>query len=485
MPISEAEEIEYWRLLEQEERDRVIHSARSSFWRFCKIIAPEFYKDDRAYLQTYCDTLQALYEGKLLDKHGKPYKSLIVEMPPRHGKSRTLTLFSAWILGNKNDNRIVMASFNDDLAQTFSRNTRDIILEQQVLPDEIVYSTIFDARIKKGNSSFHEWALEGQFFSYKGSGIGGMITGKGGNILLMDDLVKGAETAYNENELEKIWLWYSGTFVQRAESKAIKILSMTPWAAKDPSAILQQKQGDKWYMLRFPACVDGKMLCPEILSHEEYQDLKTIGDQKIIAANYDLERIDVQGSLYGKINTYTDIPQNTEGNIAVTDTADEGKDYLCSILGKKKSGMVYVTDIIYTQEPQEVTEGQQVDAIIRNEIRQIKIESNNGGRAFARNVQRALEEKRYSCSVEWFNQSANKVSRILTNAPIVKSKILMPENWEHRWPEFYVAVIGYQREGKNKHDDAPDALTIMVERFVLDDGRIHTPAVNVRALARI
>lgn len=464
--LSEGQKQQLKILIEERNRRKKINLARESLWEFCKLLAPDFYKDDREYLKIYCDTLQALYFGELLREDGRPYKNLIVEMPPRHGKSRTLTLFNAWALGINENNRIVTASFNDDLAQSFSRNTRDIICEKQVLPTEIVYANIFDARIKKGNSSYQEWALEGQFFSYKGAGVGGSITGKGGNILEMDDLVKDSATAYNENELEKIWAWYTGTFLSRAE-KGIKVLSMTPWSKKDPGARLQEKQGDKWYLLRFPACVDGKMLCSDILSFEEYTELKAIGDQNIISANYDLERVDVKGALYQELQTYKELPKDIEEHIGCTDTADEGNDFLCSIQAKKKDGKLYVVDVVYTQEPQEKTELMQVESIVKSETKKIEIESNNGGRAFARNVQRILDEKKYYCMVDWYHQSENKISRILTNAPLVQQYVLFPEDWAYRWPEFYAAVMGFQKEGKNKHDDAEDCLTALVEKFLV------------------
>jgi predicted phage terminase large subunit-like protein len=447
--------------------DMVTTEARFNFWAYCKTLAPDFYKEGREYLKVYCDTLQKIYEGKLLNEDGEPYRNIIVEMPPRHGKSRTLTLFSSWCLGVNQGNRVITASFNDDLAQSFSMNTRDIIQEKKNEAFDIVYSDIFDAKIKRGNASYKEWALEGQHFSYKGSGVGGSITGKGANILIMDDLVKDAETAYNEMALDKIWRWYTGTFISRAESGAIRILSMTPWSAGDPGARLQQAEGNDWYLLSFPACTDGKMLCDSVLSFKDYKKLKAIGDQKIITANYDLERIDVVGSLYGELKTYDVLPDDTEGKIGYTDTADEGSDFLCSVIGLKKSGMVFVTDVVYTQDAQEKTEYQLADAIAGNDTRHMMIESNNGGRAFARNVERILRERDNQCVVEWFYQGGNKNSRILTNAPAVKQKIIMPKEWAHMWPEFYIAVTGFQREGKNKHDDAPDVLTGLVEKFIL------------------
>ncbi|WP_153958179.1 phage terminase large subunit, partial [Streptococcus suis] len=87
------------------------------------------------------------------------------------------------------------------------------------------------------------------------------------------------------------------------------------------------------------------------------------------------------------------------------------------------------------------------------------IESNNGGRGFARNVERLTQDSyqnRYTV-FNWFHQSQNKQARILTNTTWAIEHIYFPENWRHRWSELYQNLMSYQREGKNAHDDAADA----------------------------
>ena len=390
----------------------------------------------------------------------------MIQMPPRHGKSRTLCLFSAWILGKDNSNKIITASFNDDLAQDFSRNTRDTIAAEKNLPDDWIYSDIFTAKIKQGDASYQKWALEGQYFNYKGAGIGSSITGRGGNYLIVDDPVKDAETAYSETALDKIWRWYTGTFLSRGEH-AKQIVCQTPWASKDVGGRLLAQEKDNWYLLSMPACEDGEMLCEDILTLAEYKKLKDIGDERIIAANYDMVRVDVKGALYGdNFQTYKHLPNDIERRGIYIDTADEGSDCLCAIAGIKSNTDFYITDVLFTPEAQEITEPATANMVKLNETREVIIESNNGGRAFARNVQRLLESAVYSCGVEWFHQSENKQSRILTNAATVKAHIFFPEGWEKRWPEFHLALISYQRVGKNKHDDAPDAITGICEKFL-------------------
>lgn len=218
---------------------------------------------------------------------------------------------------------------------------------------------------------------------------------------------------------------------------------------------------------------DGTMLCPDILSRKSY-DAKTRAMGKDIAlANYQQEPIDVKGRLYTRFKTYTDIPRDDTGKplfIAIrnyTDTADEGNDFLCSITYGVYNKEAYVLDIIYTQEPMEVTEESVARALYEQRVNIAKIESNNGGRGFARSVIRILKEKFGSnyTRVKWFHQSENKIARILSNSTWVMDHVYYPVNWQDRWPEYYEAMVKYQREGKNLHDDGPDATTGIAENI--------------------
>lgn len=464
---------------------------------FCCLLAPEFYKGDRWHLKLICETLQALYERRLTGRHfrhlcdliaptwyvlsvdwnrlepDKIYTRIMENIPPRSGKSRTLIMFCEWILGKSVRNRIITCSYNDDLAGDFSRYTRDGIMVQKNLPTQIVYSDIFpNSRISKGNASFMQWSLEGQFFNYKGAGIQGSITGKGGNCTIVDDPIKSAEEAFNELNLDKQWQWYTGTFLSRLEDEGeggIEIVNMTRWAKKDICGrILSGPEAHEWIILSMEACsVDGQMLCPSILSEKKYKSLKLNMDPVIFEANYHQQPVDIQGKLYQQILTYTDLPCDEAGNlltervISYTDTADTGNDYLCCICGHVYKGEGYVTDIYYTKDGMEITEPATADMLFNNGVTEAVIESNNGGKGFARKVEDIIWEKHQTrhVGVRWFHQSANKISRILTGATFIMQHIYFPINWKDKWPDFYTAITTYQKEGKNKNDDGPDCLT--------------------------
>ena len=446
--------------------------AADDLWIFCQLLAPDFYTDDRPHLRVLCDTLQALWSGELLRPDGQRYRKLIIEMPPRFGKSRTLTMFTAWIMGREHSTRVMTACYNDELAQDFSKYTRNIIAEERNVDVDVVYADIFTAQIKFGDSAYHRWALAGQYFNYKGAGIGGSVTGKGAGVLIVDDPVKSEAEARSPYRLESIWNWYTGTWLSRAEEDALQVVCMTPWVKDDLTSRLVKESADEWYVLSLPAWTErAGFLCPKILPEEEYEDRKRNMDPQIFAANFLMQRIDIAGRLYNALMTYDELPRGENGEVlsdarvSYTDTADEGADYLCHIAAVRWERMLYVTDIVYTKAPQEQTEPAVCNSITNEDTRKAQVESNNGGRAFARNVMRLIQEAQGLAHVTWFHQSKNKRARILTNASTVQQFVRFPVDWRYRWPGFYEALSDYQREGKNTHDDAPDALTGLVEHF--------------------
>lgn len=441
-----------------------IELSKHSLWEYEKYINPKFFKDDRPHLKLIADTLQALYEGKLLKPDGKPYKKLMMNLPPRHGKSYSLINFSQWVFGKNQEEKIIAVSYNDTLSSRFSKSVRDGIETQSIDPDIHVFSDVFtDIKIKYGDGAAQLWSLEGQHFSYLGTAPGGTVTGIGCSIGIIDDLIKNKDEAYNENKLEKDYQFYTDTFLSRLEEGAIQIILFTRWSKKDLCGRLLDLEPDDWYVLKEPVERDGIMLCDELLSYESFTDKKSKTSSEIIQANYYQEPIDLKGVLYKRFRLYEIIPQ---GEIkAYIDTADEGKDYLCCIIFVESYKQAYLLDVYYTQEGAEITERQTALKLVQFEVKQCLIESNNGGRSFARNVRTLMRDEFNSnrTVVKWFHQSQNKIARINSNAAWVQENVFYPTDWKLKWPEFSESITTFLRTGKNKHDDAEDALTGVCE----------------------
>lgn len=364
-------------------------------------------------------------------------------------------------------------SYNETLSSTFAKQVRDMIATEQT-QGVTVYRDIFpDTKIKYGEASMNKWALEGsQVANYLATSPTGTATGFGADLIVIDDLIKNSEEAYNSNVLEKHIDWFTNTMLSRTEKGFKLIIIMTRWASNDLAGFILSNYDDVVHINYKAINDDGTPLDEGTLSLEDFEFKTKNMAKEIVYANYQQEPIDIKGKLYSSIKTYNQLPMDSNNNLLFTayknytDTADTGEDYLCSICYGVYNKEAYILDVLYTKEPMEITEPATAKILIENNIKEADIESNNGGRGFARAVDKHLLEKYNSnrCKVRWFHQTQNKRARILSNATWVMEHIYFPVNWADRWPEFYKAITTYQKEGKNKHDDAPDVLTGIAEK---------------------
>lgn len=480
-----------------------IKVARVNFWQYCKALAPDFYTEQRPHLKEICEGLQALYEGRIVKynttdpweivpfgKKPKPgaiiCKKFMMNIPPQHGKTRTLTNFSAWVFGQNNKEKIIVGSYNDSTASDFSRYTRDAIDQRRGFEDDLIYSDVFpETRIKKGNASFEKWALEGNHFSYMGAGVGGSLTSKGASILIIDDPIKGAEEALNMNSLDKTWLWYSSTFLSRVAAKGgqpIEIVNMTRWSSKDPCGRileLQEKNKKKdWYIIRMPAYneVTKKMLCEDLFNYDRFCDLKLTMVDMIFTANYRQETMEAAGLLfYSKDLKYfkrseLDKLKNREGRIGYIDVADEGDDNLSFPMADVFPKKVYISDILFSQQNTDYTLPT-VEGIIKDRKPDyVRVEANNMGRIFAS----MLADKVGADKILTVVHSQNKHTRILMMFGFIIQYcyFLDPSEYEpgSDYDKFMRQLLNYMKDGSTKKKvDAPDSLaglTFFIQQFL-------------------
>ena len=450
--------------------------ARREFFWYCNLKAPDFYKPSRKYLIELCNDFQNFYEGN--------EEVMIINMPPRHGKSRTASLFVEWILGKNQNEKIMTGSYNETLSTTFSKNVRNDIQEEKADIYKPVFSDVFPkVKIKRGDGSMNLWSLENGYNNYLATSPTGTATGFGASLMIIDDLIKNAEEAYNDNIKEKHWDWFTNTMLSRLEEGGKIIIIMTRWASNDlagKALEFYKEEGKMIKHINMKALQDNNtMLCDEILSYKSYKSkIKAMGED-IASANYQQIPIDLKGRLYGEFKTYTELPIDDKGNslinkiMAYCDTADTGDDYLCCIIFGVYDKEAYVLDVIYTKASMEITEPMTAKALYDNNVNLAYIESNNGGRGFARNVGNILRNQYNSnrCIINWFHQSQNKQARILSNSTWVTQHIYFPYNWKNRFPEYYKDMFKYQKEGKNRHDDAPDATTGVAEIIIEKTGK--------------
>src|SRR5690554_976797 len=213
-------------------------------------------------------------------------------MPPRHGKSELASRrFPAWVLGRNPDTKIIACSYALDLALDMSRDAKRIVMDdayQEIFPETQLSASnvVTDARQAYKNTA-DQWQIVGHKGQYLARGVGGGITGKGGDFLIVDDPIKDDKQAQSETERENIWRWYTKVLKTRRSKGAGIMIIMTRWhmddlvgrlveqAAKDPNA-------DQWEVLTLPAISEegaghpedprepGEALWPEFKDEREW-----------------------------------------------------------------------------------------------------------------------------------------------------------------------------------------------------------------------
>jgi predicted phage terminase large subunit-like protein len=472
--MTKAEELALLEELIKHENEQKIRDSRTDFFKYCNTKAPDFYNDDRMFLRDQCEAMQEFIESD-------DAQVLIINEPPRHGKSRTAQCLVEWVLGKDKNQKIMTGSYNSLLSTMFAKGVRNTIQEEKADETKIIYSDIFpETKIKRGDGAMNLWSLEGGYNNYLATSPGGTATGFGATIIIIDDLIKNDYEAHNETIKEQHWTWFTDTMLSRLEEGGKIIIIMTRWASDDLAGKALEHFEQLGMVVRhinYKAIQDdGTMLCDEILSLDSAKIKKaTMGDD-IFEANYQQTPIDIKGRLYTSFKTYTELPKDSAGNVLgtikkYTDTADTGDDYLCSIDYVEYNKEAYVINVLYTKAGMEITEPAAAKMMYEDKVNVADIESNNGGRGFARNVERELREKYHSnhTVIIPFHQSKNKQSRILSNSTWVMNHIYFPVNWKDRFPEYYDAMVKYQKEGKNAHDDAPDATTGIAEKIGAGD----------------
>jgi predicted phage terminase large subunit-like protein len=448
-------------LTSQAKRQVQVEIARRDFFAYCQLRVPKFYKSDRWFLKELCNQLQHFFYDS--DK-----KFMVINCPPRHGKSLTSQLFVEWLFGREGTEMSIMTgSYNERLAEKFAKGVRNAIRGH-----ELFHEVFPDINISPGDASAAMWSLEGSpTTSYLATSPGGMSTGIGARMLIIDDVVKNAEEANNDNVNDGHEEWFNNTLMQRLEgdgdnSENWKVLIvMTNWSTQD----LAQRviAARDCISIKYPAYTvdkDGKkqFLCPQIMNERSFTE-KTRGmNPDIIEANYQQQPIDIKGRLYTSFETYkpTEVsPTSSEIVKCVTDTADRGTDFLCSIAYFVRDGLVYVRDIVHSDSPMEVTEHLCVDMHRRAGVRMSIVEGNNGGRGFMRNMRTLMHPT--PCYFKDKFTSSNKEARIISSSGWIKANLRMPEGYERMFPTFCKDAFSYNARGKNAHDDAVDCLSLL------------------------
>lgn len=472
----------------------LIQKAREGFEGFVRAVFPDFALTD--FQLELIETLNALENGSL----GK--QRLMINMPPRHGKSwLASTLFPVYYLARRPTRQVLATSYNQDLAKTFGRAVRDLAREP------IVAQAFPDCEMSTASQAVDDWrtTLGG---SYYATGIGGSTTGRAANLLLTDDPVKAREEADSATQRNKTWSYYVSALTTRKQPEvngdpAIEVLIMTRWHPDDLGGRVMATEDwaeGAWHHINFPAIrrvksniktsvatlppddpryiEPGKLssvapgkrhyypeeeaaLWPERFPLEDLKKRERM-DTREFAALYQQQPFIAGGNLIKSHwwRTYSPSePPECPTVIIAADTAfkkTETADYsVLMVLGMDLSGDIYILDLIRNRYdfPELKRAAIAQNARWRGKgLRGLYIEDKASGQSLIQELRNAS-----GVSVIPVKVSTDKVTRLNAVSPLIEGgRVFLPT--EAEWLDDF--MVEAQSFPNGKHDDMIDALTI-------------------------
>ena len=259
LPADVRKQFKRYRVMHAEKK--IQNKAKDDFLSFVKCVWPDFIEGPHH--RHIAKKFNKLATGEI--------KRLIVNMPPRHTKSEFASyLLPSWMVGRNPKLKIIQATHTGELAIRFGRKSKNLI-------DSAEYHKIFKTRLQEDSKAAGRWetAQGGEYFA---AGVGGAITGRGADLLIIDD-PHSEQDALSESAMENAYEWYTSGPRQRLQPGASIVLVMTRWSTKDLTGILLKQQGDvkadEWELVEFPAILPNKKpVWPEYWKIDELEKVQ-------------------------------------------------------------------------------------------------------------------------------------------------------------------------------------------------------------------
>ena len=240
-----------------------VKGCREDFLTYVRKVWPEFIAG--AHHRMVAKKFEDIANGKI--------KRLIINMPPRHTKSEFASyLFPSWVIGRAPKTKIIQTTHTAELAVSFGRKVRNLL-------DTGEYKAVFDdVGLQADSKAAGRWSTNhgGEYFA---AGVGGAITGRGADLLIIDD-PHSEQDALSDTALEQAYEWYTSGPRQRLQPGGAIVIVMTRWSLKDLTSKVLKAQGyaenaDQWEVIEFPALMpSGESCWPEFWKKEELEGVK-------------------------------------------------------------------------------------------------------------------------------------------------------------------------------------------------------------------
>lgn len=463
--------------------EHAAEKARRDYLCFCHYV-------DKAYqspkhLRVLCEKLMALERGEI--------QNLMIFMPPRHGKSETVSRkFPAWWLGRNPDHNVIMASYAQSLTRGFSRHVRDLI-------ESRLYKSIFPVSTSRDSRAVNDWNVHGRKGGLLAAGVGGAVTGYGAHLFIIDDPVKNLEESESVLMRDKVWEWYRSVVLTRMEPGGKKILIMTRWNQDDLAGRilkeLKDETGDEgeWTVLDLCALVEtpeqvkadplGRQL-GDALWAARYDTAKLTSVKKrvgsrIWSALFQQQPMDPESRkcLREWIRWYDekDLPPDPElEKGAGCDTATSKSNHadnmsLVEVLRDTINGYIFIDDVFCDKVSVRAFAKHVSNRHLIRSFQSIRLESNNAGEAIKQRIDEiGIEDKTYPPVVPVVT-STDKMIRFLEWQHLIENGTVRFRRGKKKVAELVEHLINFDGTGSDVDDDI-DAAGFAIKAVTVGGG---------------
>lgn len=437
-----------------------------------------------------CEALDRVLCGKC--------KRLIINIAPRYGKTEVAVKnFISKGLGINPKSKYIHLTYSDDLALDNSESIRDMIQSE-------AYQLVFpDVQLKKESTAKNKW------YTTKGGGVyaraaGGQVTGFGagtvdeeeedklmedaikeldvllgeqegfGGAIIIDDPIK-PEDATSDTKRERINQRFDSTIRNRVNSRNTPIIVIGQRVHElDLSGYLMEVEPDEWEVVSLPCLTYDENNQPQALwpfKHTVAELLKLQRTNELVFdTQYQQDASPRAGLLFpkGELHYYNpkklDISKSTYC-LLVVDPADTGGDYYSVPVIHIIENIPFVTEVQFNKRDTDENIPDTTSMALRNKAHYVQVEGNGGWVLAGKELRKQIQEKNENCEVRIIKATKNKETRILAAAAVIRNNFRFREDYEEvpQYKDFMKNVHRYLREGNNKNDDGPDALTQAAE----------------------
>lgn len=439
-----------------------------------------FYKPRRKKLKIVVDAIQELVDDEL--------DELFIAMPPRVGKTTLIMFALTWIIGRNSELANLYSAYSDVITAAMYSGVLEVINDaytytwHEIFPDSKIVATnakdeIINIDRKKRYPSLTCRSLYGT--------LNGACDCNG--FLVSDDLIGGIEEALNKDRLASAWFKVDNNLIPRAKEQAKKLWVGTRWSIADPAGVrMDLLEHDAAYttvryrIINMPAL---DLINDE--SNFEYDygvgfstdyyrqrraSFERNNDMASWNAQYMQEPIERDGTLFcpDDLRYYNGILPSDEPDriFMAVDPAFGGGDFCSAPVCFQYGNDCYIPDVVFDAGDKKITQPKIVEIILKHKIQAARFEANNGGEDYQEAVEKKLREKNYRLNItsKRAKTTVRKEQRIFDKAPEIREFYFLEANKRTKeYNQFMNNLFAFKITGKNKNDDAPDSLAMLVE----------------------